>query len=406
MREMLAALLLSALTTASRSAAAQKGPKAILTIIIDDMGWWDSQPHNPASPTPTLGRLAADGILLERQYAYVFCSPSRRSFVTGRFPVHIVGVQADICSDWTPLGMTLLAGKLARAGFQSHFIGKTNIGFQTTDHMPVNRNFTSHVGFLYGAEDYAYGGKPLYRSEEVDAQLEQAAVQGFGTSSARRRPPGPHCVPYVDSECMAEGDMTAHTTSKYFAIDFWEGQLPAAELAKTIYYSTNFYTERTLALLRNFSADSQIAAASAAAAAAAAVAEEGGGASSERSAAAAARIWIHLCYQAVHSPFTDVPEWEALDPPFLRGGSKVYGDMLSVMDRGIANITSELHRSGLYKDTLIVSVSDKCVPHLTSPPSGSPWVSFLFTLYTTICCMTQWRAQLSDRSKQLAAPWV
>ena len=69
MREMLAALLLAALTTASRSdsdsaAAAQKGPKAILTIIIDDMGWYDSQPHNPASPTPTLGKLAADGILL------------------------------------------------------------------------------------------------------------------------------------------------------------------------------------------------------------------------------------------------------------------------------------------------------------------------------------------------------
>ena len=32
--------------------------------------------------------------------------------------------------------------------------------------------------------------------------------------------------------------MTAHKTSKYFAIDFWEGQLPAAELAKTVYYST------------------------------------------------------------------------------------------------------------------------------------------------------------------------
>ena len=160
--------------------------------------------------------------------------------------------------------------------------------------------------------------------------------------------------------------MTAHTTSKYFAIDFWEGQLPAAELAKTVYYSTNFYTERALALLRNFSADSQTAAT--AAAAAAAVAGEGGGAStiysSERAAAtaaaAAARIWIHLCYQAVHGPFTDVPEWEALDPPYLRGGSKVYGDMLAVMDSGIANITSELQRSGLYKDTLIISVSDKC----------------------------------------------
>ena len=28
------------------------------------------------------------------------------------------------------------------------------------------------------------------------------------------------------------------------------------------------------------------------------------------SASAAARLWIHLCYQAVHGPFEEVPEWE------------------------------------------------------------------------------------------------
>ena len=32
------------------------------------MGWYDSQPHNPTSPTPTLGQWANEGILLERHY--------------------------------------------------------------------------------------------------------------------------------------------------------------------------------------------------------------------------------------------------------------------------------------------------------------------------------------------------
>ena len=32
------------------------------------MGWYDSQPHNPTSPTPTLGQWAKEGILLERHY--------------------------------------------------------------------------------------------------------------------------------------------------------------------------------------------------------------------------------------------------------------------------------------------------------------------------------------------------
>ena len=71
--------------------------------------------------------------------------------------MHISGFQADICSNWTPLNMTLLSEKLALAGFHSHFVGKTNLGFATTDHLPVNRGFTSHVGFMYGMEDYHYG---------------------------------------------------------------------------------------------------------------------------------------------------------------------------------------------------------------------------------------------------------
>ena len=72
----------TALMATSWSAAAPPpptGPKVILTVVIDDMGWHDAQPHNPQSPTPTLGALAAEGILLERFYTYVFCSPTRRS---------------------------------------------------------------------------------------------------------------------------------------------------------------------------------------------------------------------------------------------------------------------------------------------------------------------------------------
>ena len=58
--------------------------------------------------------------------------------MTGRFPVHIVGVQADVCSNWTPLGMTLLSEKLAQAGYTSHFIGKTSHWRDCRCHSAVN----------------------------------------------------------------------------------------------------------------------------------------------------------------------------------------------------------------------------------------------------------------------------
>ena len=73
-------------------------------------------------------------------------SSSGRSFLSGRFPVHGGTGQAMACSNWLPLNFTLLSGKLWQAGFANHFIGKGHLGYQTTDHLPINRGFDSHVG--------------------------------------------------------------------------------------------------------------------------------------------------------------------------------------------------------------------------------------------------------------------
>ena len=40
---------------------------------------------------------------------------------------------------------------------QSHFIGKGHMGWHTTDHLLVNRGFTSHVGYLGGSQSYKCG---------------------------------------------------------------------------------------------------------------------------------------------------------------------------------------------------------------------------------------------------------
>ena len=63
--------------------------------------------------------------------------------------------------------------------------------------------------------------------------------------------------------------------------------------------------------------------------------------------------------EAVHGPFEDPPTWERSDAPFW---NRIYADMLSVMDTGLGNITTELERSGLWNDTLIVVFSDNGGP--------------------------------------------
>lgn len=55
------------------------------------------------------------------------CSPTRRSFLSGRFPNHVSTVQPDgvnLCSDFLPLAFTILPEKLASVGYKNHFVGK------------------------------------------------------------------------------------------------------------------------------------------------------------------------------------------------------------------------------------------------------------------------------------------
>eukprot|EP01048_Picozoa_sp_COSAG05_P031186 COSAG05_NODE_11252_length_523_cov_0.537736_1_plen_152_part_01 len=112
MRSMLVTLL------AARCSAAPAAPQDkphIMTLVIDDLGWHDTQIHNPNSfMTPNLGALAKAGITLMRHHTYKFCSPTRRSILCGRFPVHITGVQAPVCSNYLPLKFTLLPEKLKK----------------------------------------------------------------------------------------------------------------------------------------------------------------------------------------------------------------------------------------------------------------------------------------------------
>ena len=138
-----------------------KSPPHIVSLLIDDLGFDDLRSHGlkPGSPSfsPTVASLLKDGVLLNRHHTYMWCSPSRRSFITGRYIVHITGQQAGTDTNLTPLQFTILSEKLAAANYENHFLGKGHMGWQTTDHLLVNRGFKSHMGFLGGMESYKFG---------------------------------------------------------------------------------------------------------------------------------------------------------------------------------------------------------------------------------------------------------
>ena len=61
-------------------------------------------------------------------------------------------MQAQPCDNTLPLEATLLSQKLKQAPtpWANHFIGKGHLGYPTTDHLPVNRGFDTHLGYLMG----------------------------------------------------------------------------------------------------------------------------------------------------------------------------------------------------------------------------------------------------------------
>ena len=167
--------------TRARSCCSRRGaaPPHFITILADDLGWADTALYNPLAPTPRIKEEADQGLLLERHYVFRYCSPSRRAFLSGRFPTSITTVQpdgADACSDFLPLATTTLAEKLSRgAGYECHFIGKGHLGYETTDHLPIRRGFASHLGFLLGSESYYHGGGAANASEGAHDLWEDAA---------------------------------------------------------------------------------------------------------------------------------------------------------------------------------------------------------------------------------------
>ena len=139
----------------------------ILFLIVDDWGWANVGYHrNPPTQevqTPNFDSLVKDGLELDQNYVFRFCSPSRSSLMTGRLPIHVndlnkvatynpddpIGGYAGI-----PPKMTGIAEKLRSVGYETHMVGKWHAGDVTPAQIPAGRGFDTSFGYLRGANDY------------------------------------------------------------------------------------------------------------------------------------------------------------------------------------------------------------------------------------------------------------
>jgi arylsulfatase A-like enzyme len=127
----------------------------IVFVLVDDWGWNDIGYHSTYMnwATPTIDRLAGEGIKLENYYTEKSCIPARGALLTGKYSfklgLWLSGEGAEL-----PLNETTLAEELQSAGYRTYMVGKWHLGFSSQMHQPTRRGFDSFYGYLNGAVDY------------------------------------------------------------------------------------------------------------------------------------------------------------------------------------------------------------------------------------------------------------
>ena len=148
---LLVAVGLTASQSRPRSPAAAAPPN-IIVILADDLGWDDVSYHGSAVQTPTLDRLAREGVTLHQHYVSPTCSPSRVALLTGRNPARFnVFAPLEDTTTVRPVDARLPFALQAR-GYSTHLSGKWHIG-ATPEHRPLHYGFTTTYGGLRGQID-------------------------------------------------------------------------------------------------------------------------------------------------------------------------------------------------------------------------------------------------------------
>jgi len=143
----------------------------IIVIFADDLGWKDVGFHNSEIKTPTLDKMAKEGVVFDRFYVHSVCSPTRASLLTGRMPSRF-GIYAPLGDEPAfPKETMTIARLLKQKGYETAISGKWHLG-AVPEARPLNYGFDSSYGYLRGQIDpithlYKNGNKTWHRNDEL-----------------------------------------------------------------------------------------------------------------------------------------------------------------------------------------------------------------------------------------------
>ena len=212
--------ILALVAYAADSGAAESSRPNIVVFLVDDMGVMDTSvpfltdengspkryPLNDYYRTPSMERLAAQGIRFNNFYAMSVCSPTRISIMTGQnaarhHATNWINPQKNNRGpqgppDWNWEGLkpddVTLPGVLREAGYRTIHVGKGHFGCDgSAGAEPLNLGFAVNVG---GA---SFGAPGSYYAEE-----------NYGRGTRRAHHAVPHLEKYHGTETFLTEALT------------------------------------------------------------------------------------------------------------------------------------------------------------------------------------------------------
>jgi len=172
----MALAMLAAVAWPATAQEKSKKPNIIL-ILSDDFGYGDAGPYGGGPgrgmPTPSLDRLADEGMTFFSFYAQPSCTPGRAAVQTGRIPnrsgMTTVAFQGQ--GGGLPKEEWTLASVLKKAGYQTFFTGKWHLG-EADYALPIAQGYDEmrYCG-LYHLNAYTYADPTWF--PDMDPELRE-----------------------------------------------------------------------------------------------------------------------------------------------------------------------------------------------------------------------------------------
>jgi arylsulfatase len=342
------ALVLPLLLLPSGCGSAADDRPSILLIVADDLGYSDIGPFGGEISTPTLDRLAGEGLRFSRFHVLPTCSPTRSVLLSGN-DNHVAGlgvmgefIYPEIADLPGYIGhltdqVATIPQILREAGYHTYMAGKWHLG-EADDQSPYTRGFEQTFTMMNGGGSHWADMRPLSPPQEMIYRRNGERIETLPDDFYSSKDYTDALIEFIDGN---QGDKRPFFAYLSYTAPHDPLHAPADYIAK---YSGVY--------------------------------DDGWDALAERRLSRLKELGLVPAHVSELPANFMTREWAGLSTEERKSHARdmqVYAAMVEYMDMSIGRLFDYLKENGLYENTLIVFFSDNGAngAHATAYPGNA-----------------------------------